>query len=79
MKKQLLGTNYVPAHRSTTDDKLPSFIAFFLPEDCKVKTKADFYYVTAIACLCATLIFPPCIITAIYCVVKAKRQEGGKQ
>ncbi|MEG0647663.1 MAG: hypothetical protein RR471_10890 [Bacteroides sp.] len=69
----------MPAHRSTADGKLPSFIAFFLPEDCKVKTSADFYYVTAITCLCATFIFPPCVLAAVYCVVKAKRQKGGNQ
>lgn len=77
--KQSLGTNYVPAHRSTVDGKLPSFIAFFLPEDCKVQTSADFYYVTAIACLCATFIFPPCILAAAYYIIKAKRQKGTEQ
>lgn len=79
MKKQTLGTNYVPAHRATTDDKLPSFISYFLPEDCKIKTSADFYYCTAIACICATFIFPPFIVAAAYCVVKAKKQKGGHQ
>lgn len=79
MKKQPLGTNYVPAHRATTDGKLSQFIAYFLPEDCKVKTRADFYYLTAIAFICATFFFPPCIAGAIACVVKAKQQKGGSQ
>lgn len=77
--KQSLGTHYVPAYRSTTGSKLPSFIAYFLPEECKVRTRADFYYVTAIAFICATLFFFPCIVGAIACVVKAKQQKGGNQ
>lgn len=78
MKKQSLGTHYVPSHRTTSDGKLPAFIAYFLPEDCKVRTRADYYYVTGIAFLCATFIFPPCIAGAIACVVKAKQQKGGQ-
>lgn len=77
--KEPTGTHYVPAHRTTTDGKLSQFIAYFLPEDCKVRTRADFYYVTALAFLCATFFFYPCIAGAIACVVKAKQQKGGNQ
>lgn len=79
MKKQPIGTNYVPAHRTTTDGKLSQFIAYFLPEECKVRTRADFYYLTGIAFICATFFFPPCIAGAIVCVIKAKQQKGGDQ
>lgn len=77
--KQSLGTNYVPAYRSTTGSKLPAFIAYFLPEDCKVRTRADYYYVTAIALFCATFFFHYCLLGSIICVVKAKQLEGGNQ
>lgn len=79
MKKQSTGTNYVPAYRTFTGSKLNSLITYFLPEDCRVKTRSDFYYVTAIAFVCLTFFFPPCIAGAIACVVKAKQQKGGAQ
>lgn len=72
-------TIYVPTYRTSTSSKLSQFIVYFLPEDCKVRTRADFYYVTALAFLCATFLFPPCIAGAIACVVKAKQQKGGNQ
>ncbi|MCS2957618.1 hypothetical protein NXX53_11690 [Bacteroides salyersiae] len=79
MKTKISGTNYVPAYRTSTGSKLNSFINYFLPEDCKVETRSDLYYVTAIVFLCATFFFFPCIVGAIACVVKAKRQKGGQQ
>lgn len=72
-------TIYVPTYRISTGSKPSPFIAYFLPEDCKVRTSADFYYVTALAFLCATFLFPPCIVGTIACVVKAKQQKGGNQ
>lgn len=77
--KESTGIHYVPTHRTTSDGKFSQFITYFLPEDCKVSTRADYYYVTAIAFLCATFFFYPCIAGAIACVVKAKQQKGGKQ
>ena len=76
--KETLGTNYVPAHRVSTDGKINSVINYFLPTDCKIETRSDLYYVTAIAFLCAAFLFPPCIAGAIACVIKAKQQKGGR-
>lgn len=76
--KESLGTHYVPAYRTSTGSKLNSLITYFLPEDCKVETRSDFYYVTAIAFLCATFVFPPFIVGVITCVIKAKRQKGAR-
>lgn len=78
IKRKSLGANYVPAHQSI-DGKLSSMINYFLPEDCRVRTRADFYYVTAVAFICATLVFPPFVVGAIVCVIKAKRKKGGQQ
>lgn len=71
-------TTYVPSYRTSTGSKLNSLATYFLPEDCKVETRSDFYYVTAIAFLCATFVFPPFIVGVITCVIKAKRQKGGR-
>lgn len=76
MKKQTTGTQYVPVHRSA-DGKFNSFINYFLPEDCRVRSRSDFYYVTAIALCSAGFLFPPLFIGAVACVIAAKK--GGKQ
>ena len=61
MKKETTGTHYVPVHR-TTDGKFNSLINYFLPEECKVRSQSDFYYVTAIALASAGFIYPPLFI-----------------
>ncbi len=76
MKKQLTGTNYVPSFRTKSDTNTLMERYFRSLSDCEVKTSSDAYYVSAIACFCLTFIFPPCIIGAVYCVLKAKK--GGK-
>lgn len=77
MKQKDSGTLFVPQFRTPEPTTIPhqsnSAIDDFIPSDCKVKTSSDAYYVSAIACLCATFIFPPCILAAIYCVIKAKK------
>lgn len=69
MKTKPIGTDYVPAYRSTIGSK---------PSTLTSETRADFYYVTAIAFTCATFIFPPFVVGAIACVIKAKQMKGGK-
>lgn len=76
MKKETTGTHYVPVHR-TTDGKFNSFINYFLPEECKVRSRSDFYYVTAIAFASAGFLFPLLFIVAMACVVLAKK--GGQK
>lgn len=74
-QKETTGTHYVPVHR-TTDGKFNSLINYFLPEECKVRSQSDFYYVTAIALASAGFIYPPLFIGAVACVVAAKKGEG---
>jgi hypothetical protein len=76
MKKETTGTHYVPAHRAT-DGKFNSFINYFLPEECRVRNRSDFYYVTAVALISAAFIYPPLIFGAAVCVIVAKR--GGNK
>ena len=61
MKKKSTGTLFVPQFRTPEPTTIPhqsnSAIDDFIPSDCKVKTSSDAYYVSAIACLCATFIF----------------------
>lgn len=76
MRKETTGTQYVPAHHAT-DGKISSFINYFLPEECKVRSRSDFYYVTAIALCSAGFLFPPLFIAAMACVVLAKK--GGQK
>lgn len=73
MKTLIQGANTVPASNNHVESKKESFLSNFLPEDCKIETSSDAYYFSAIAFLCATFIFPPFIVGAVLCVVKAKK------
>ena len=80
MKKQSPGTQYVPVFRSSDKpiaNRLNSVLSYFLPEDCKITSKSDFYYASSIACLCATFLFPWFIVGAALCLYKAKK--GGSK
>lgn len=73
MKTESTGTNYVPSFRTQSDKNTLLERYFRSLSDCEVKTKSDFYYVSAIACLCMTFICLPCVIAFIYCIIKAKK------
>lgn len=80
MKTRIAGINQLPvASDINVTSKSSSFISYFLPEECRVRTRADFYYVAALAFLCVTFIFVPFIIGTIACVVKAKKYQKGGQ
>ncbi|WP_278960934.1 hypothetical protein [Bacteroides pyogenes] len=76
MKKTTPGTTYVPSFRSTQNVNTLQERYFRSLSDCQVKTSSDAYYVSAIACICLTFIFPPCVIAAGYCLYQAKK--GGR-
>lgn len=76
MKKTTPGTTYVPSFRSTQNVNTLQERYFRSLSDCQVKTSSDAYYVSVIACICLTFIFPPCVLAAGYCLYKAKK--GGK-
>ena len=75
MKNQLPGTKEVPTFHSESEEE--SFFNWYLRnlDDCKIKTKSDAYYVSAIALFSLTFLFPPFILGAMYCVIKAKKGE----
>nr|DAT61304.1 MAG TPA: hypothetical protein [Caudoviricetes sp.] len=77
MKKQLTGTNNVPSFRTQSDTNTLMERYFRSLSDCEVKTTSDAYYVSAIASICLTFIFPPFLLVAVHCLIKAKK--GGKQ
>ena len=76
--KETSGTHYVPAHRAATNSTLNKIIDYFLPEECRARTRADFYNITAIACICTSPFIPYCLIGAIYCVIKAHKEKGNR-
>lgn len=85
MKTNSTNANYVPAYRSKEErrSKLSQFISYLLPEDCKIETRSDFYYLCSIGFICVTFIFPPAIFAVAYCIGKARRkadkEKGGRK
>lgn len=79
MKKETLGTNYVPSFRTNgMNNTLQERYFRSLKEECAIKSASDAYYISAVACICLTFIFPPAVIGAAICVYRAKKcQKGG--
>lgn len=78
MKQKTPGTHYVPVFRTQSDtNTLQERYFRSLEKDCTVRNAADGFYISAIACFCLTFIFPPCVLGAIYCVIKAKKAAKG--
>ena len=74
MKTLTPGTSIVPASRLTQDcNTLQERYYRSLTEDCEVKTQSDYWYLSSIASFCVTFIFPPFLLVAVYCVIKAKK------
>ncbi len=80
MKTLIQGTPAVPAFRSTQECNTLQERYYRSICDCEVRTTTDRWYIATIASICATFIFPPCALVAIYCYLKAhKSKKGGKQ
>lgn len=82
MKKETLGTTFVPSFRTNGTDVNTLQERYFreLKEDCAINSASDAYYVSAIAFFCLTFIFPPAVIGAAICVYQAKQcKKGGKK
>lgn len=78
MKTLTQGTSTVPASRQTQDcNTLQERYYRSLTEDCTVKTTTDRWYIATIACTCATFIYPPCVLIAIYCYIMARKSKNG--
>lgn len=80
MNKDLtLGTDAVPAHLMNKASKtFRELVNRVLPQECRIETASDGWYVGAIASACLMLVFPPAVGALAYCVMRAKR-EGGAQ
>lgn len=90
MKTQLSGTLNVPASgipavgesvNALTEqvNNLQRKYYRALAPDCEVQTEADKWYFRAIGWTCASLVFPPLVITVALCVYKAKKcRKGGE-
>jgi hypothetical protein len=74
MKTHDLSGASAPVRASSSP--LGKLLDYFLPEDLRVRNLDDFYQLAAVCAVCATFIFPPAIIAAAYCAVKAGK--GGK-
>lgn len=78
MKTLTQGTSTVPAFRSTQDCNTLQERYYRSIHDCEVQTTiADKWYIATIASICATFIFPPCVVVAVYCYLKARKAKKG--
>lgn len=77
MKTNTTGTQFVPSFRSTQDVNTLQDRYFRSMTDCEIKTDTDRWYMATIFSACIGLIFPPCFLVAIYCLIKAKKDKKG--
>lgn len=81
-KQNQSGTSYVPSFRTGNTDVNTIQHRYFqeLEKDCSITSASDAYYVSAIAWLCLTFIFPPSVIGVAICVYRAKKaRKGGRK
>lgn len=81
MKKETLGTNFVPSSRTNGMNINTLQERYFreLKKECAINSASDAYYISAIACFCLTFIFPPAVIGAALCVYRAKKTQKGEE
>lgn len=78
MANQTTGIEKVPSFRASTNvNTLQERYYRSLTEDCTVKTTTDRWYIATIACTCATFIYPPCVLVAVYCYIMARKSKKG--
>ncbi len=75
-KKTIMGTD-VPVTGADTGSENNSLWDILLPEECRIKSRSDYFYVTALFFLVAGFLFPPFLIGAVACVLLAKK--GGRK
>ena len=73
-----LGTRSVPALRANVAGRTRELLNRVLPEECRIKTAQDAWYVAAIGAACVMMVFPPAIGALAYCVIQAKRKGGAR-
>ena len=79
MKKDLtLGTPSVPVPHIDAA-RFRELLNRVLPAECQVKNATDCWYVGAAVTGVLAMMFPPAVALLAWCVVKAKREEGGER
>ena len=79
MKEVILeGTRSVPASRVSVAERMRELLNRVLPEECRIKTAQDAWYVGAIASACVMMVFPPAIGALAWCVIQAKKKGGAR-
>ena len=79
MKKELtLGAPSVPVLRIDAA-RFRELLNRVLPAECQVKNATDCWYVGAAVTGVLAMMFPPAVALLAWCVVKAKREEGGER
>lgn len=77
MKKELtLGAPSVPVLRIDAE-RFRKLLNRVLPAECQVKNATDCWYAGAAVTGVLAMMFPPAVALLAWCVVKAKREEGG--
>ena len=78
MKKELtLGTPTVPVLRLPAG-RIRELLNRVLPEECRIETAQDAWYVAAIGAACVMLVFPPALLVLAWCVIQAKKKGGAR-
>lgn len=78
MKEVILdGAKVAPASRVSVAERMRVLLNRVLPEECKIETAQDAWYVAAIGAACVMLVFPPAIGALAWCVYRAKKAEKG--
>ena len=81
MKEVILeGTRSVPASRVSVAERMRELLNRVLPEECRIETAQDAWYVAAIGAACVMMVFPPAIGALAWCVIRAKKAgKGGER
>ena len=79
MKEVILeGTQVVPASRVSVAERMRVLLNRVLPEECRIETASDGWYVAAIGAACVMMVFPPAIGVLAWCVIQAKKKGGAR-
>ena len=76
-KVNCLGTTSVPMLRLPAG-RFRELLNRVLPEECRIETASDGWYVAAIGAACVMLVFPPAIGALAWCVIQAKKKGGAR-
>lgn len=79
MKEVIIeGTQVVPASRVSVAERMRVLLNRVLPEECRIESAQDGWYVAAIGAACVMLVFPPALLVLAWCVIQAKKKGGAR-